>query len=242
MKHVLRACATVLATTALAVTALGAAPASADEPVPSGCAGSYYYVCTGSAEPPFYDTAPDEYPIRFTLPGMPLVPGQTIPGWNIGGVVVPVGGQSTPGVSGSTGPTDPVATGVIVPVNVCAFVTCVPAGTPIDVPGIPLPVVPVNVPAFTVPAQQVTVPVVGSIPTAQTPGVGLPPFDQTVTTIRIYRVNSDMFALALAVCRAGGSDYYETYDFATGQWRYGCSGGSTKPVADAMFRQAGYPN
>lgn len=238
MKHVLRACATVLASTALAVTAVGASPASADGPVPDGCVGSIAYVCTGDAKPPVPASVFAEVGGPVST-GMQLVPGQTVDGQQVGGVVVPVEGVTIPGYETSVGgPTEPVVTGVTMPVTVCAYVTCVVAGEPIVVPGLPLPLVPVVVPSTTVPGQYLTVPVLGTTPPVTTPGVSTPAYDVDLILVWVYVDTAAYLDAAEQVCEAGGG-HVTTSDYF-GRTRYRCASGQTSTLANEMYLYGGF--
>lgn len=214
MKHVLRACATVVASTALAVAALGS-PASADDAVPAGCAGSYIYVCSGGAQPPVWQDR-----ITWVGGGESLVWSQTVlDGQQIGGIVVLVPGTTLSGYSTTLGgPTEPVQTGVLMPVSACAFVTCVVAGTPIVVPGLPLPVVPVVVPDVTVPDQTVAVPTLVTTPAVTTPPVVTP--EDLPVSFTVYRDDRDYQAIARSLCELGGGDSSGTYCYGGNQVAY----------------------
>jgi hypothetical protein len=179
-------------------------------------------------------------PVSITTPGVPLFPGATVGGQAIGGVIVPVGGQTVGGFAYSTGPVAPTDTGIVTPVTVCAFIVCLPAGTPVLIPGIPLPVMPVVVPATTVPAQDVTVPVVATVPTQSVPTLAVPAFDTSVTTLHVYVSGGDYWNLAITLCHLGGSEWNETYTPEAG-WRAYCVGGPFKPVSDYFFDKSGMP-
>jgi hypothetical protein len=227
-KHVLRTGAIALGT-ALSLSAL-AAPAAAEDVVPEGCEGTVYYACTGAAAPPTEWPANPaqvvEVPVALSTPGLPLVPGGTVGGQEVGGVILPVGGQSVPGQTVTVGPVPPTDTGVVTPIQVCAFVMCIPAGTPVMVPGVPLPVVPVNVPAVTVPSETIDVPVVATVPEEQTPAVGLPPLDASATTLTVYRHPGDVAAVGTTICHQGGGNVW-MYEDSEQVGRWECVGGGT---------------
>jgi hypothetical protein len=224
LKHVLKSAACAVGAV-VATATLGSGAAFADDIVPSGCVGSVYYACTGAATPgdPFLLM---NVPVVITIPGTPLVPGQEVGGQHIGGVVVPVGGETIPGSTVSVGgPVPPTDTGVLLPVGICAFVTCLPAGAPVVVPGIPLPVVPVTVPPVSVPAQSVGVPEVGTVPTTSTPPLVLPAFEQGVGTLHVYGSRQETvvqpapYLAADLVCAVGGGTRLE-YRNGSGSWWY----------------------
>lgn len=245
MKHVLRACATVLASAAFAVTTLGAAPAFADEPVPSGCIGSHYFVCAGSAQQPPYDAdVVTSMYIALDTPRVVLLPGQTVGGQQVGGIVVPVGDVVVPGVTTTVGgDTEPIDTGLSMPISVCAFVTCVVAGTPIALPGLPLPVVPVVIPGVTVPGMDVEVPVLGTVPSATTPTLLVPAASVPLTTIRVWVDDRDeigYLGYVDSLCVLGGGSPNTASSGGDPRWRHSCSSGSTATVANAMYAAGGY--
>ena len=219
IRTLVRACA-LAAGAAVALSAL-ATPAAAEEIVPPGCVGSIYYVCTSSAEPPGarYVVSFEQFPV----PGRQIVPGTTVGGQQIGGVVVLLGAQSVPGTSTTVGgATAPVQTGVVLPVGACAFVACYPAGTSVVVPGIPLPVVPVVVPTVTTPEQAVSVPTVAVVPVTTTPAVTSP--SNTVYLpgdVTLYNSDSDALVAAIALCTLAG-----VYPSSSYQYQYASYGGS----------------
>lgn len=216
-----------------------AAPAAADELVPSGCAGSVVYACTGTAQPP----EPPPYDYVSTLAVVPLVhvpartvlPGMTVGGQSIDSVVIVVGGQTVPGVSETVGvSTDPVATGVVAPTNICLLVTCLQAGEPVVVPGVTSPALPVVVPATQLPEYTVETPDAESVPNFTTPNVRTPAVTQTVGVVWVYYSRGDLRTLGESVCASGGGSItFET----TPPWPGAptCVGGTTAPVANVIF-------
>lgn len=232
-------------TTAVAGALLGlgllAVPASADGLVPDGCAGSVVYACFGDGTTP-PPTPWDEYgrvqyasvPVTLTAPSTVVVPSTTVGGQRIGGVVVVVGGQTVGGVSYTFGgPTAPVPTGFVVPVNVCAVVTCLQAGTPIVVPGAPLPFVPVVVPDTRVPVQNVPVPLVGTVPTATTPTVATPPVYEHVVTLQLYTQWAELWFAGASMCRSGNGSLYSADAVLFEYFR--CGGGTYAVPATALL-------
>lgn len=246
IKHVMRSAAVAVGAV-LTVSAL-ATPAAAENAVPEGCVGSVYYACTGDATPPYPQgqgwLIPEtvvEVPVRFEVPSVQLVPGMTVGGQQIGGVIVPVGGELTPETSVTVGgPAGPFDTGIATPVNVCAFVLCLVAGDPVVVPGFSLPVVPVVVPALASPVDSVAIPVVGTVPAQTTPPVVTPEAQVEVTTVRLYLNRYDIYLLAVGVCEAGGgsvsheSEVVDNRIVARGR----CTGGLTEDAANALFAHA----
>lgn len=242
IEHVLRS-ATVATGALLTVSAL-AVPAVADT-VPEGCVGTVYYACTGEAEPPSAGFATDtemEIPLKYEVPAVTWVPGTTVGGQQIGGVVLTVGGEITPETNITVGgPLGPINTGVVAPVNVCALVTCLVAGEPVVVPGVDLPVIPVVIPAITTPTETVEVPVLVTAPEQAVPEVATPQVTVIDMTVRVYSSHYDYYVLGAAVCRAGGGevtagvsgdgrDYWRIRGF--------CTGGLLAPVAELIFQQA----
>lgn len=231
MPRVLARVSTALVSSLLAAAV--ASPAYAEDPLPEGCAGSVVYACTGDATPidPIYVAT---VPIDVTTPGVPLLPGQTVGGQQIGGVLIAVPGQSVDGFGTTVGgPTDPFPV-LVTPVAVCAFVVCVPAGIPVVVPGLPLPVVPVNVPDVVVPGQAVTVPALTPVPATSTPSLGIPPFNAATTHVTVYKSRDDIAGLAGLICAAGLGQATWWYD-ASGQPRFNCPGGFTNIVANVFY-------
>lgn len=217
---------------AVAVAAL-AVPASADGYVPDGCVGSVAFACTGN--PPstggtIWD-APVKLPVTVTAPSVQVLPSRTVAGTQVGGVIVGVGPGWTPGPTVVVGPTQPTPTGVVLPVDVCAFTTCLQAGTPVVVPGLPLPVVPVSVPSVPTPGLSVPVPVV-TVPGATTPAASTPAVDEHVVTIALY---VDWFALyeaAVYTCEMGGGEVRSAQEFP---YSTQCTFSPTMAAANALF-------
>ena len=211
-----------------------AAPAAAAGVVPDGCAGSVVYACTGTAYPYEWSGYVREVEVTLAFPGVQVLPGIPVGGQPVGGVLIPVGGQSTPGLDWEVGSTDPMPTGVVTPVNVCLFVRCIAAGTPVVVPGLPLPVVPVSIPAQTLPNETVSVPVLTTVPSGTTPRVEVPPVQQEVANVRVYVEPVDVYRAARTTCMAGGGEPRGSYD-PNGAYVWRCEGGTTAPVASALF-------
>lgn len=226
--------ASALAAGAVVTLSALATPAAAEEVVPSGCVGSQVYLCTGEDGPPIGWRPVEQVPVTVTRPGTVLVPGTTVGGQQIGGVLVTLGGQTVPGASYETGPTSPVATGIVMPIDVCLFVTCIMEGTPVVVPSLPLPVVPVSIPSTTVPSEDVTVPVVGQVPTQTTPTLATPPVEQHVVTVAVYVDWSDLDNDIYELCRAGGGTY--TIETTPRGNESRCAGGATAVVANALYQ------
>ncbi|HEX8004657.1 MAG TPA: hypothetical protein VF519_18375 [Mycobacteriales bacterium] len=160
-----------------------------------------------------------------------LAPSMTIASQQVGGVIVPVGGLTFPGaeyeVGGQTAPTN---TGLVMPVNACLYVVCVQAGSPLVVPGLPLPVVPVEIQPATVPTIPVVVPVVGTTPTITTPPVTTPGTLLFVGTVTVNVVWDDVWAAGAAVCTLGGGHWVRVYSYS-----YTCNGGYGALAANALF-------
>ena len=238
MRSLVRASA-VAAGAVVTLSAL-AAPSYADL-IPEGCAGSVAYACTGDATPPptpwnqygwhYYGTVP----VRFEVPSTRLVPSTSLGGQELGGVVVTVGGQTIPGTSYSAlGPTDPVVTGIVVPVNVCVVVTCILAGTPVVVPGIPLPVVPVVIPSVRVPAESVEVPVLADVPAVTTPEIATPYVGEHLVSISTYTQWAELWWAGHDICEDNGGSLTTTNVPPIGDV-YGCSRGTGVAPATALL-------
>lgn len=177
--------AVLVAVQAITVGQIGSASA---DPVPSGCVGtSTVYGCTGSAGPPD-GTKAVVIPVAFNLGSQVVTPATSVGGQPVGGFIVPI--LTEPYTVGGTtyvgGPTAPYDTGIISPVSVCAFVTCLAAGSPVVVPGIDLPVIPVTIPPQVIQPVGVPVPVVGSVPVVPLPAVSTPPVSQSVTNVSVF--------------------------------------------------------
>lgn len=226
IKHVMRSAAVAVGAV-LTVSAL-ATPAAAEDTVPEGCVGSVYYACTGDAKPDFYAEMLVESPATVNTPALTILPSATAGGEPIGGVI-PIGGQTVPGASLEVGgPVEPIDTGLVLPTQVCLLVTCLPAGTPIVVPGIDLPIVPVVIPPTTVPAEDLDLPVLGYFPVVTTPAIVLPAIKSGPVRVWLYR--GDLFTAAVTFCEMGG-----------GWLRYGdegrvqCEDSSYSLVANLLF-------
>lgn len=218
---------------AVAVAAL-ATPGSADDVVPGGCVGSVVYACTDDARPRPYSLTFKSYSVDLTLPQQRLLPGATVGGQQVGGVLIPVPGTTTPGFEWRVDVSRPTPTGVVVPIQVCAFVTCIPAGTPVAVPGIPAPVVPVSIPPVNVPGQTVVVPALATVPVQSIPEVATPAIAVEVLTITAYTERGDVWDLAAFTCAfARGNEGYVDEP----RWRRGCMGGEfpANAVSNALY-------
>lgn len=242
MRQVLRGITAVVGAL-LAVSLLGS-PALADDLVPSGCVGVEVYVCTGGATP--FEEKPPVYlwpwDLTYDIPQTPLLPGATVQGRQIGGVAVVLGGQSVEGFETQVDLTGPVETGIVTPVGICAFVACYPAGTPIDVPGLPLPVVPVVVPGITVPTETVNVPTVATVPTTSAPGVSVPATHLDLTLIAVYSYrDEDVRGLARLICETGGGSFSSWFSIEHQRYRYACARGTeaTTLLANILLAMAG---
>lgn len=226
-----------LAGTAIALAAL-AVPASADGYVPDGCAGSVAYVCTGDAQPSQYPQPFREITLTLTAPGQQVYPGTTIGGQQIGGVVIPLPALATPLVDRNLGGgyVSPYNTGVVTPVQVCAFVTCIAQGTPVVVPGITFPVVPVYVPSQPIaPSQTVTVPTLLTVPTESVPAISTPAVQEEIVTVVVYVQRGDLWTAAYNMCRSGGGWATGHVDPISGEHRWTCGGGVLDAPSDALF-------
>ena len=235
IRTLVRACA-LAAGAAVALSAL-ATPAAAEEIVPSGCAGSIAYVCTGDATPyPYLPTVSRTIPVVLRADGAQVVPGMTLGGQEVGHVVIPVGGVAAPGLFTTVGPTDPMPTGVMTPVQICAFATCIAAGTPVVIPGLPLPVVPVSVPPTTLlEPGTVTVPLEITIPQETTPPVATSDIDQRIVTVRIMLYPHETYTAGDNLCRSGGGDVRGRYDATADAYVWRCDGGRTAAPASAVL-------
>ena len=210
--------------------------------MPSGCVGTWYYACVGGAPPPERMEYVDAfYFFGGSLPAQTIVPGQTIGGQQIGGVVVPLPGVTIPGTTTTVGgPTDPVDTGIVMPVSACAFVTCFIAGSPLVIPGLSLPVVPVEIPGVTVPAMTVEVPSLATVPTTTVPTLGTPTVPlPRLTYVVVWKNENDYLGAAAAICEAGDGAV-ATGTTQDGHTHYRCVGGTTAPIADAVYAAGGH--
>lgn len=232
LRSVARASAALLGS-AVAVAAL-AVPAAADGYLPDGCVGTVVYACTGTAQPPgsgYNMDAPLTLPVTVTEPTTPILPSRTVDGAQLGGVIVGLGPQTVPGPYIVIGPTESRPSGVVLPVDVCAFTTCLQAGTPVMIPGLPLPVVPVNIPSVTVPGFGVPVPLV-AVPGQTTPAVSAPAVDEHVVTMTLYVGWHQLYVAAENTCRMGGGTVQYTGRFP---FREECTFSPTSPAANALL-------